>query len=100
MPYTIRDTGTSQVTTCQQLDDAVRMVGVALSEEELRGRIVDRDREGRWAIYDGYVVKTIWIETANGSVISFARHRLQSASTKNTLANTPARASQPVQAGA
>ena len=100
MPYTVHDTSTNHVATFPQLEDAIRMVGAALSDEELRGRIVDRDREGRWAIYDGYVVKTIWIETPNRSVISFARHRRRAVAEKNALANSSASANQPVQVGA
>jgi len=73
MSYTIRDSGSTPLATCDQLDDAIRVVDAELVKEEHHGRIVDREREGRWAIYDGYIVKLLWIETDNGSVISFAR---------------------------
>lgn len=73
MPYLIRDTGSSAVAACDDLDDAIRTVNRELTEEERRGRIIDREREGRWAIYDGFIIKMLWIETDNGSVVSFAR---------------------------
>jgi len=75
MSYRIYDTGTSDITLYDNLDDAIRVVDQELTKEELHGRIVDREREGRWAIYDGFVIKMLWIETDNGSVVSFARHR-------------------------
>jgi hypothetical protein len=89
MPYTIRDTGTAKVATCEHLDDAIRIVNSELVKEELRGRVIDREREGRWAIYDGFIIKMLWIETDNGSVISFARQKrmqLESESMKNSVA--------------
>jgi hypothetical protein len=89
MPYTIRDTGTAKVATCEHLDDAIRVVNAELVKEELRGRVIDREREGRWAIYDGFIIKMLWIETDNGSVISFARQKrmqLESESMKNSVA--------------
>jgi hypothetical protein len=75
MPYTIRDTGSPKVATCEQLEEAIRVVNTELVKEELRGRVVDREREGRWAIYDGFIIKMLWIETDNGSVVSFARQK-------------------------
>src|SRR5690349_24732249 len=84
MAYTIRDTGSAQVATYQHLDDAIRVVNAELIKEERRGRIIDREREGRWAIYDGFMIKMLWIETEDGSVVSFARRRNR----HNVLANT------------
>jgi hypothetical protein len=75
MPYTIRDTGSPKVATCEHLEEAIRVVNAELVKEELRGRVIDREREGRWAIYDGFIIKMLWIETDNGSVISFARQK-------------------------
>jgi hypothetical protein len=75
MPYIIRDTGSADVATYQSLDDAIKAVEASLVAEEQCGRIVDREREGRWAIYDGFMIKMLWIETGDGSVVSFARHR-------------------------
>jgi hypothetical protein len=93
MPYTIRDTGTAKVATCEQtcehLEDAIRVVNAELVKEELRGRVIDREREGRWAIYDGFIIKMLWIESDSGSVISFARQKrmqLESESMKNSVA--------------
>jgi hypothetical protein len=73
MAYTIYDTSTSTSSTCEQLDEAIRVVNEELSREEQDGRIVDREREGRWAIYDGPTIKLLWIEAENGSVVSFSR---------------------------
>ena len=73
MAYTIYDTGTSSTSTCERLDDAIRVVNQELVKEELEGRIIDREREGRWAIYDGPIIKLLWIESDNGSVVSFSR---------------------------
>jgi len=75
MSYRIYDTGTSSFSNYDDLDEAIRLVDHELTQEELQGRIVDREREGRWAIYDGLIIKMLWIETDDGSVVSFARQR-------------------------
>jgi hypothetical protein len=97
MPYIIRDTGSAQVATCEHLEDAIRVVKAELVKEEHHGRVIDRDLEGRWAIYDGFVVKMLWIETDNGSVVSFARQKMRPGSTASQPknANLPTRTMQP-----
>ena len=97
MTYTIRDTGSAQVATCEHLEDAIRIVKAELVKEEHYGRVIDRDLEGRWAIYDGFVVKMLWIETDNGSVVSFARQKMRQGNTasQSNNANLPTRTMQP-----
>jgi hypothetical protein len=73
MAYTIYDTGNSSTSICERLDDAIQVVNNELIKEEREGRIIDREREGRWAIYDGPIIKLLWIETDSGSVVSFSR---------------------------
>jgi hypothetical protein len=73
MAYTIYDSGTACTSTCERLDEAIRVVNDELSREEESGRVIDREREGRWAIYDGPIIKLLWIEAENGSVVSFSR---------------------------
>lgn len=71
--YTIYDTSSLSTATCQGLEVAIRMVEAALSKEEKKGRRVQREFAGRWAIYDGNTIDLLWIEANNGSVVSFAR---------------------------
>ena len=73
MAYKIFDTATASTSVCDHLDEAIRVVNEELSREEKVGRIIDREREGRWAIYDGPIIKLLWIEAENGSVVSFSR---------------------------
>lgn len=73
MSYTIYDTSNTSTATCGALEEAIERVEAALQLEENRGCRVEREVQGRWAIYHGTEIDLLWIEADNGSVISFAR---------------------------
>lgn len=66
MCYNIYDSEACSVKSCDRLEDALKLVSVNLEKEQQLGRFVDREPDGRWAVYDGLLVKVLWIETDEG----------------------------------
>lgn len=69
MCYLVCDTETCSTVTFDALDDAVEVLKTQLQQQEGLGRVVTNEPEGRWAIYDGMLVKMLWVETELGAPI-------------------------------
>lgn len=58
------------MTSVEVLDEAIKVVKFNLLQEQNLGRIVSEEAEGRWAVYDGPLVKMLWIENEAGLPVS------------------------------
>lgn len=69
MYYHVYDSEACTMEACEQLEDALRVVSANLEKEQQLGRFVDMESGGRWAVYDGLLVKVLWIEAEDGSPV-------------------------------
>lgn len=58
------------MTSVAVLDEAIEVIKSNLIKEENLGRIISEESEGRWAVYDGPLVKMLWIENEAGLPVS------------------------------
>ncbi|MGC3982882.1 MAG: hypothetical protein QM808_16650 [Steroidobacteraceae bacterium] len=73
MAYNVYDTGTSRVESCPHLEAALQKIETSLKQEEQEGRYVSQEDDNRWAVYDGFIMKMLWIENDNGNVVAYNR---------------------------